>query len=145
MGEQPLNSAAITSSLELVGEKCADPTPLVYERLFRQSPEVKPLFIRDSEGLVKGEMLFQVIECLIDFAGSRSYSANLIPSELRNHENIGVPPEVFATFFRTVAETFRDIAGEDWTNEMDEAWRELLQGLDRLVSLHAAEMKALSA
>ncbi len=138
-------SQTISSSLELVGEKCADPTPLVYERLFRQSPEVKPLFVRDKEGLIKGEMLFQVIECLIDFAGSRAYSANLIPSELRNHENIGVPPEVFATFFRTVMETFRDIAGADWTAEMEQAWDELLGGLDRLVSRHAAEMKAVSA
>lgn len=140
-----MNAEAISSSLELVGGKCADPTPLVYERLFRQNPEVKPLFVRDSEGLVKGEMLFQVIECLIDFAGSRSYSANLIPSELRNHENIGVPPAVFATFFRTVMETFRGIAGADWTAEMDEAWAELLDGLDRLVSRHAAEMAGTSA
>lgn len=140
-----MNAEAISSSLELVGEKCADPTPLVYERLFRHSPEVKPLFVRDSEGLVKGEMLFQVIECLIDFAGSRSYSANLIPSELRNHENIGVPPAVFATFFRTVMETFRDIAGAAWTAEMEVAWGELLDGLDRLVSRHAAEMAGTSA
>ncbi len=137
-----MNSDAILKSLDLVGEKCADPTPLVYERLFRQSPDVKPLFIRDSNGLVKGEMLSQVIECILDFAGARSYSANLIPSELTNHATLGVPPEVFATFFTTVMETFREIGGEDWTAEMDEAWRNLTDGLGRLVSRHMAEMKA---
>lgn len=137
-----MNADIIEKSLELVAAKCGDPMPLVYRRLFEQNPTVEPLFVRDTNGLVKGEMLTQVIECLLDFAGTRTYSANMIPSELRNHENLGVPPEIFATFFATVRETFREIAGDDWSAEMESAWAELTGGLDRLVSRHIAEMKA---
>ncbi|MGB5948308.1 MAG: globin [Parvibaculum sp.] len=138
----PVNGEAIMRSLDLVAEKCGDPAPFVYERLFRQSPEMKPLFLSDTSNLAKGEMLFRVIECFLDYAGPRAYAANLISSELRNHDNLGVPPEVFATFFRTVMETFREIAGGDWTAEFDGAWSEMLQGLDRIVSDQAAAMSA---
>jgi hemoglobin-like flavoprotein len=128
----------VLESLEKVGERIGDPTPLVYERLFVRNPDMKALFVRDTNDLVKGEMLAQVIECLVDFTGDRRYAANMIPSELRNHENLGVPPAIFATFFGTVMETFRDILGADWTSEMEREWRQLLAGLDALIGDLAA-------
>ncbi|MEN6543659.1 globin [Parvibaculum sp.] len=128
----------VMESLEKVGDRVGDPTPLVYERLFSRNPDMKALFVRDANDLVKGEMLAQVIECLVDFTGDRRYAANMIPSELRNHENLGVPPAVFATFFGTVMETFRDILGADWTPEMEREWRQLLAGLDGLIGDLAA-------
>ncbi len=128
----------VMESLEKVAERVGDPTPLVYARLFARNPEMKDLFVRDTNNLVKGEMLAQVIECLVDFTGDRRYAANMIPSELRNHENLGVPPAVFATFFGTVMETFREVLGEDWTPEMDQAWRRLLAGLEDLIGELAA-------
>lgn len=128
----------VLESLEKVAERIGDPTPLVYQRLFARHPEMQVLFVRDSNDLVKGEMLAQVIECLVDFTGDRRYAANMIPSELRNHENLGVPPAVFATFFGTVMETFREVLGDEWTPEMDNAWRHLLPGLDNLIGELAA-------
>lgn len=129
-----MDADLITESLERVAERCADPTPLVYERLFRQNPDMRALFIRDTDDSVKGQMLYQVLEVFLDFIGRRTYSANLIACEVVNHENLGVPPAVFATFFATVVETFRELLGEDWTAAYDQAWRILLADLAVVVA-----------
>lgn len=130
-----MDAAAITESLELVAERCADPAPLVYRRLFAAAPEMEALFVRDNDGGVRGQMLYQVIEAVLDYAGPNHFAANLMRSEQINHENLGVPPQVFASFFRTVFETFREIAADAWTDGMDAAWSELLAGLEALSSV----------
>jgi hemoglobin-like flavoprotein len=124
----------INESLERVGERCADPTQRVYERLFAENPEMRALFVRDTDGGVRGQMLYQVLEVFLDFVGRGSYAANLIAAEIVNHENLGVPPRVFASFFGTVMASFRDILGDDWTPAYDEAWRQLLADLDKVVA-----------
>lgn len=124
------NSDIISQSLELVAARCDDPTPLVYARLFAQFPEMEALFVRDKDGSVRGHMLSEVIDGVLDYVGRRVYSVGLIRSEIINHENLGVPPAVFGTFFATVMETFREIAGEAWTPDMDAAWRELVAELE---------------
>jgi hemoglobin-like flavoprotein len=129
-----MDAALITECLERVGERCADPTPLVYDRLFAQSPEMRALFVRDTDDSVKGQMLYQVLEVFLDFVGRRAYSANLIACELVNHEMLGVPPAVFATFFATVVDTFRDLLGDDWTPGYERAWRALLDDLAGVVA-----------
>lgn len=128
-----MNRQAIVQSLELAGERCADPTPLVYERLFAENPGMEALFVRDTDGSVKGQMLYQVIEAVLDFAGPRAFGGNLMKTEIVNHENLGVPREVFATFFRTVMVTFREILGADWTTEMETAWQDLLGEIEATV------------
>jgi hemoglobin-like flavoprotein len=129
-----MNADLIAESLDKVGERCADPTPLVYERLFAQNPDMRALFVRDTDGSVRGQMLYQVIEVFLDFVGRRTYSANLIACEVVNHENLGVPPAVFATFFATVAETFCEILGEDWTAAYEGAWQALLSELAAVIA-----------
>jgi hemoglobin-like flavoprotein len=124
-----MDAAAITESLELVAERCEDPAPQVYRRLFAASPEMEILFVRDRDGGVRGQMLYQVIETVLDFVGQGRFAVNLIRSEQVNHENLGVPPQVFASFFVTVMETFREIGGDGWTAAMDAAWAELLKAL----------------
>ena len=105
----------IETTFELAAERCEDLTPLVYERLFRQSPEMKPHFWRDTNGAIKGEMLARVIEAIFDFIGERKYANHLIQCEVVTHAGYDVPPEVFATFFGTVAETLKALLGPEWT------------------------------
>lgn len=120
----------IEATFELAAERCEDLTPLVYERLFRQSPEMQPHFWRDTNGAIKGEMLARVIEAIFDFIGERKYANHLIQCEVVTHAGYDVPPEVFATFFGTVAETLKELLGSDWSPEIDAAWRWLLADLD---------------
>lgn len=121
-----MNAELITQSLEMAGERCADPTGLVYRRLFAAQPEMEALFVRDTDGSVRGQMLYQVIETMLDYIGGRHFARGMIRAEVVNHENLGVPPQVFASFFAVVMETFREILGDDWTPAMGAAWAELL-------------------
>jgi hypothetical protein len=89
------DAAIIAQTLEQVAERVGDPAPLVFERLFRESPEVEALFVRDIGGLVRGQMFQVTIESLLDFLGDRAYGAKLIQIERVNHVGLGVEPAVF--------------------------------------------------
>ncbi|MFN3583023.1 globin [Phenylobacterium sp.] len=122
----------VTRSLDLVAERVGDPAPLVYGRLFRDYPETEPLFWRDTQGAVRGEMLARAFECLLDLDGA--YAQNMIRAERVNHVDLGVPAEAFANFFRVIRDACRDVLAGDWTAETDAAWDRLLVRLDGLVS-----------
>ena len=120
------DAAIISATLDLVVERVGDPMPLVFARLFRDTPGLEALFIRDSDGLVRGQMFQVTMESLLDFLGDRSYGANLIQIERVNHEGLGVEPEVFDQFYRTVMAAFKDILGADWTAETDAVWTRVI-------------------
>jgi hemoglobin-like flavoprotein len=124
-----MDAALIARTLELVAERCPDPTPLVFERLFAENPEMEALFVRDTAGLVRGQMLAVVMEGFLDFVGDQDYSGRLMQIERVNHEGLGVTPEVFDTFFAVVVDTFKDIMGADWSDEIDAAWRDVLTAI----------------
>jgi hemoglobin-like flavoprotein len=126
------DAAIITETLERVAERIGDPTPLVFKRLFDETPDLEDLFVRDSDGLVRGQMFQMTIESLLDFLGDRSYGANLIQIERVNHQGLGVDPEVFDTFYLTVLATFRTILGADWTADMEAAWTRAVRELTRI-------------
>lgn len=124
----------VEASLELAAERSADLTPLVYARLFARHPQTEALFWRDKSGAIRGEMLAKVFEAILDFIGERRYAAHLIQCEVVNHEGFEVPPEIFRTFFGIVAESVRDVLGNDWSAETDAAWAALLEELDYYVT-----------
>jgi hemoglobin-like flavoprotein len=119
-------TAALAASLDLVVERCGDPTTLVYDRLFTRQPEMRDLFVNDPAGAARGHMLQMVLETLTSMADGAAWPANMIRAERINHDQIGVPFDVFATFFDVVHETFRDAGGEAWTTEMEAAWTTVL-------------------
>jgi hemoglobin-like flavoprotein len=125
-------AAIITETLERVAERVGDPTPYVFRRLYDEKPEIEALFVRDVAGLVRGQMFQVTIESLLDFIGDRSYGANLVQIERVNHQGLGVEPEVFDTFYRTVMAAFKDILGPDWTPEMDSVWTRVVNELTGL-------------
>lgn len=133
----PAEAELIVESLELAGERCGDLTPHVYRRLFREQPQMEALFGNDRRDQVKGEMLARVIQAILDFLGEQHYAANLIRTEVINHAGFQVPPSVFSTFFETVAATLADLLGEEWTPEMDAAWKGLVDDLTAFAALPA--------
>src|ERR1700722_8903854 len=121
--------AIITETLERVAERVGDPTSLVFQRLFKESPELEDLFVRDRDGSVRGQMFQVTIETLLDFLSDRSYGANLVQIERVNHEGLGVDPALFDRFYLTVMATFRDVLGADWTTDMEAVWTRAVREL----------------
>lgn len=110
----------IAMSLEAVVERAGDPAPKIFARLFDVLPETEDRFARDTGGAIRGEMLAMVFDCLMDPGGP--YQANVVRSERVNHDGFGTPSDEFNRFFWIVRDGCRELAGPDWTPEIDEAW-----------------------
>ena len=86
----------IQRSFELAAERCADLTPLVYERLFLEHPEAQKMFRSEGSDLVKGSMLVMAIEAILDFAGERQGHFRMIACEVLSHDAYGTPRDLFS-------------------------------------------------
>lgn len=116
----------ITDTLDQVAQRVGDPMPHVFARLFQDMPDTQALFIRDPDGLVRGQMFQVTMESLLDFLGDRAYGATLVQIERVNHQGLGVETAMFDRFYWTVKAAFQDILAEDWTPAMEDAWTRVL-------------------
>jgi len=128
----------IERSFELAAGRCEDLTPLVYRRLAAAYPETLTMFRSEGSELVKGSMLAMTIEAILDFAGERSGKFRMIECEVISHDGYGTPRELFVAFFGVIAQTLREILENDWTPEIDAAWRKLLAEIEDVVGQSAA-------
>lgn len=119
----PEHAETITASLEHVAERGVDPAPLIYARLFARKPELEGLFVLGPEA--RGHMLDEAFRLILDVIGPDTYATAFLRSERVNHQELGVSPEVFASFFDVIATTLADVAGPDWTPETSAAWAAL--------------------
>jgi hemoglobin-like flavoprotein len=128
------SSNPIERSFEIAAERCEDLTPLVYRRLFDAHPEARTMFRTEGSELVKGSMLALTIDAILDFASERTGHFRLIECEVSSHDAYGTPRELFIAFFGVIAVTLREVLGNDWSPEIDAAWRKLLDEIDSLVA-----------
>jgi hemoglobin-like flavoprotein len=129
-----IDGSLVEQSFELAAQHCGDITPRVYEKLFEKYPEMLPLFARDTNGNVRGEMLTRTIEAIFDYIGPNSYAENFLRCEVVTHAGYDVPPEIFSKFFDVLAETLRDILGSSWSPAMAREWRALLADFARFTA-----------
>jgi len=127
------SSNPILQSFEIAAERCADLTPLVYERLHREHPETTTMFRTEGGELVKGSMLALTIESILDFAGPRTGHFRMIECEISSHDAYGTPRDLFIAFFGVIAGTIREILDTEWSPEIDAAWRQLIDEIEQLV------------
>lgn len=124
----------IERSFEVAAERCQDLTPLVYERLFREHPEARTMFRSEGSELVKGSMLALTIDAILDLAGPRSGNFRLIECEVSSHDAYGTPRKLFLAF-GVIAATLREVLGADWSDEIDAAWRKMLDEIEGVAAV----------
>lgn len=130
-------SNPIENSFELAASRCADLTPLVYQRLFEQHPETQTMFRSQGSELVRGSMLALTIEAILDFAGERRGHFRLIACEVASHDGYGTPRELFIAFFAVIRDALRDLLGDEWSPEIARAWDQLLVEIDAFAAIPA--------
>lgn len=119
----------IFETLERAGEKCADPAPLVYARLFASHPHLEALFVMDRDGSVRGSMLQTCLTIILGLLDREETPRFLISAGRMHHEGYGVPAGEFDAMFIAMRDTFRDLIGADWTPAADAAWSDLLEDI----------------
>ncbi|WP_441236493.1 globin [Bradyrhizobium sp. 930_D9_N1_4] len=127
----------IEISFERAAARCADLTPLVYQRLFDEHPETRAMFRTQGSELVKGSMLALTIEAILDFAGERRGHFRLIACEVVSHDGYGTPRELFIAFFGVIRDTLRDLLGDEWSPDIAHAWDTLLVEIDAFAGVPA--------
>lgn len=139
MASMPMSvpSNPIENSFELAASRCADLTPLVYQRLFEQHPETQTMFRSQGSELVRGSMLALTIEAILDFAGERRGHFRLIACEVASHDGYGTPRELFIAFFAVIRDALRDLLGDEWSPEIAQAWDQLLVEIDAFATIPA--------
>ena len=131
-------SNPIERSFEIAAERCEDITPLVYRRLHSEHPETLTMFRTEGREPVKGSMLALTIDAILDFVGPRTGHFRLIECEIYSHDAYGTPRDLFIAFFGIIARTLQEILGDDWSSEIDTAWRNLLGEIKALVAQTAS-------
>lgn len=116
----------IVSSLDTFATREGDPAPGIYARLFAAHPELEALFLMDTDGGVRGSMLQQAFECLIDVAEGGRMAGVVLGAERVNHESYGVPDNLFDAFFLAIRDSVKASLADDWTAETNAAWTRLL-------------------
>jgi hemoglobin-like flavoprotein len=127
------DTSPVTESLGLLSERAGDVTGIIYERLFAAHPELEALFSMDTDGGVRGSMLSQAFECLIDLAeGPGTLAETVIRSERVNHDSYDVPAAMFDVFFTVIRDLTKEMAGSDWSPFVEAAWASVLTEASRL-------------
>ena len=131
-----MNPQVFEASLEQIATHLGDPAAPVYDALFERAPELEALFILDTDGTVRGEMLSRVFDSLGDIVNEAGYAPEMVGAEYINHRGMGVPAGGFELLLDVMIETFRTHLGEHWTAEFEETWQALK------AAMHAIETEA---
>lgn len=116
----------IMQSLERMAEKAGDFTPDVYENYFQACEESREL-MSHVDPRVKGKMLEEVVVLLTgtDPDADRNY----LKFEVNTHRGYGVTPYMYRNLLDSVSKTVRDTLDDEWTGEIEAAWRRQIDWL----------------
>lgn len=128
----------VAESFEYLAQRGVDPAGEIYARMFAAHPATQKLFARDSDGGIKAHMLYEAIEAALDIENPHGYGANLIGCEVVNHQNLGVTPDVFVSFYATMREVTKAQCGEEWTPSMEAGWEDLIARVNAIVAARLA-------
>ena len=119
-------SIAIAISLEYLVRELGDPQTRIYERLYRQHPEVQALFVLDADGGVRGSMLQTTLETILDYSAKGRLDHVSLGAWRSHHLAYEVDADLFTHFFIIIRDCAKDALGCNWSMEMESAWQDLL-------------------
>lgn len=124
----------VMQSLEQVAEAVDDPAPAVFGLLFERNPEFEAMFVLDTSGAIRRNMLQLAVTALMDYVEGRDGSVSMVRAERMNHVHIGVPDSRFDDFYAVMRDAFHGLIAADWSDATEAAWSEAIEGLTRRTS-----------
>ena len=122
---------AFQQSLEAVAARCEDVVPPVYAALFERFPEFEKLFVLDIDLGARGHMLNEALSMAEGLLQDDPVAVSFVSAERMNHEGYGIDDNVFEGFYHVMADVFKNLAGETWSDEMNAAWQEVAKAASK--------------
>lgn len=127
-----LNRELLLSSLELVAAREPVITARFYRILFARYPQVEPLFGRNSR-TQQQQMLQEAIVAVVDHADDATWLTQTLHGMGRKHISYGVTAEMYPWVGECLLATLAEIAGDDWTPEVETAWADAYGAISGLM------------
>lgn len=116
-----LNQDLLASSLELVASREPHITKRFYGILFERYPQVKPLFSHNAPEHQQ-KMLQEAIIAVVEHANDSSWLVQTLHGMGKKHISYGVTEEMYPWVGECLLATLAQIAGDDWSPEIEQAW-----------------------
>lgn len=133
-----LNVPVLRSSFETVLERQPQITPRFYEILFSRYPQARPLFGRKSQE-EQAKMLQETLVAVVDHLEDASWLEKNLKALGEKHIDYGVTDDMYEWVGESLLATLAEVAGDDWTPEVESAWREAYDAIAAMMKEGAAE------
>lgn len=112
-----------------------------YGTLFERYPEVKPLFRRNSRE-DQAKMLTEAIGMLIAKVDDPEFVRSTMLEVGRKHVGYGVEDHMYAWVGECLVTTLRRVSGDEWSDEIEQAWSGTLEAISKIALEGAAALRA---
>lgn len=136
-----LDANVLRQSLELVASREPLITKRFYEILFHRYPQVQPLFSRNGQEKQQ-KMLQDAIVAVIDHVEDATWLKENLGAIGRKHVDYGVTTEMYGWVGISLLATLEEIAGDEWTPQVEKAWTDAYGAISGLMLEGAAEAAA---
>lgn len=116
-----LDAELLKSSFALVVDREPQFTARFYELLFERHPEARPLFNRNDPAKQQ-QMLQEALVAVLDHLDDAPWLRDTLGALGFQHADYGVTEPMYEWVGASLLATLEEIAGNDWSPEMAEAW-----------------------
>ena len=113
-------------------EHLAGSEPRIVERFyplfFARHPEVQELFGEHSVS-EREEMVRETFVSALAYLEEEPWLGENLEAMGKSHEEYGVEGHMYDGFIEAMLDTLEEVVGADWSQELREAWFEVLTGL----------------
>ncbi len=127
-----LDVSLLRNSFDQIVSRQPQITPRFYEILFSRYPQVRPLFGRNAQA-AQQQMLQEALVAVLDHLEDASWLAQTLGAMGAKHIDYGVQDEMYAWVGDSLLSTLAEVAGDDWTPELAQAWTEAYGAITSLM------------
>lgn len=116
-----LEVESLRSSFALVVERDPNIVKHFYDTLFERYPAAKALFTRNNPA-AQQRMLTQALAGVIENLENPEWLTEKLGAMGKRHESYGASAQAYDWVGECLLATIADIAGDDWTPHLEQAW-----------------------
>lgn len=116
-----LNIKLLESSLEWVKPQAVEFANMFYDNLFRDYPEVEPLFAKNDREAMQKKLIVSLVLIVENIRNMETLQSALKSLGAR-HAEVGTLEKHYPMVGAALLKTFKSFLGENWTADMEQSW-----------------------